>query len=179
MPTITYFLNQAQEDAIHDWIATATGFDNEKVIWGFQDAVRPGPPFLSLSISSGPQKMGTPPIAYKELDTFKFRFQKTFTLTVNIFALDVHLKVLNNLLNAIDLPTHRETMRNAGLAIYGNSPPFDLTDLVETDHELRWTVDFFLAYGEDVEDAPGEIQTVRFKGIDDLDSLKEQTVIAP
>jgi hypothetical protein len=177
--TITYFLNQTKEDAIHDWIVAATGLDNEKVIWELQDGDRPGPPFISLSISSGPQKMGTPPVTYKELDTYIYRFQKTFTLTVNIYSYDKHLQSLSNLLNARDLPTLRNIMRNAGLAIYGNSPPFDVSDLVETDHELRWTVDFFLAYGEDIEDVPGEIQTVRFKGIGDLDSLKEQTITAP
>lgn len=168
MPPITHLLDAAKENAIHGWVEDATGLS---AIWARQDANRPALPFISLDISSGPRKENTPPVTYKEQDIFTYRFNHVFTLSVNLFALDGHLSLLNRLIQSQDLPSKRQVLESAGIAIHGSSDPLDISQLLETDYEFRATMDWFMAYGEDIDDNTGEIQKVRVQGIDQLDKI--------
>jgi len=150
------------QDAIFDFIVSASGFAEDKVIWNLPGIDRPVPPYLLLSISSGPRKTGDAEIVYTGVqDQFKFPFRKEITLTVNSFADSDWLSVIGDVTNGLELPTKQLILRDAGLAILNITDPIDLSELLETDFEGRGAVDIFLAYTEEITDTPGEIETVK------------------
>lgn len=162
-----YRLDKDKEDAIHSWISATLGLSAGNVIWDRPNASRPDPPYALLNILSGPRK--TSPSAeerYKELDTFVYAMRKEFTLTVGIYGGNGYLKQLGNLIDSLEKPSALTTLRQAGLACWGSEDPVDLSTLLDTQFEDRAAVDIVFAYGEAMEDdAVGEIQSVRYKGL--------------
>lgn len=161
-----YRLDKDKEDAIHNWVKTALGFEGNKVIWDRSNIRRPERPYATLNISSGPRKVGrASEERYKSLDTYYYPIREVFTLTVGIYGGNGYLKQLKNVVNSLQKPTIQTILRQAGLANWGSEDPIDLSSLLDTKFEDRASVDFLLAYGESIEDTPGEIQSVRMYGI--------------
>ena len=161
---MAYSLDEIKEDAIHTWVMASLGLEDDKVIWDKPNAPRPDPPYILLNILSPPQETGPAEEIYKEEDTFIYAMRWVFTLTVGIYGGNGYLKQLTTLIASLQLPTSQATLRQAGLAVWGSEPPVDLSTLLDTQFEDRAAVDIRFAYGEAVEDEPGEIQKVRFTG---------------
>ena len=157
-------LDSAKQLAIISWIETALSIT---AIWNDQNALRPALPFVSVNIISGPTPDGTYQVNYKELDTYTYLFRKLFTLSIQAFSTTNHLALLSILTNSINLPTHRSTLRAAGLAVYNETDivPVNISELLETGMEKRGSIDVNMAYSEEVDDIPGEIQTTKIAGI--------------
>jgi hypothetical protein len=161
-----YRLDKDKEDAIHNWVKTALGFEGNKVIWDRSNIRRPERPYATLNISSGPRNVGrASEERYKELDTFQYAIRKVFTLTVGIYGGNGYLKKLEDVIDSLQKPTIQTILRQAGLANWGSEDPIDLSSLLDTKFEDRASVDFLLAYGKAIEDTPGEIQNVRMYGM--------------
>jgi hypothetical protein len=64
------------------------------------------------------------------------------------------------------LPTHRATLKAAGLSIYNDTDisPVDISELLDTGIEKRGSIDVTMAYAEEVDDVTGEINTTGIKG---------------
>lgn len=156
-------LNQAKQTAIIAWIETALSIT---AIWDKQNALRPALPFISLNIITGPQSDGTSERTYKETDVYTYIFRKIFTLSVQSHSQTNHVALLSTLLNAIILPTQRETLRTAGLSIYNDTDISitDVSELIDTGFEKRAAMDITFAFAEEIDDSPGEINTVQLVG---------------
>lgn len=164
-----YRLDQTKEDAIFDFVVTATSIatPDVKVIWDKQDiagsrkAVKPALPYITMNISSGPNLIHTPEITYKELDTFTQPFRYAMTLTINVFSNDNWLGLAQEILEGLDLETKKSILRLAGVAQAGlASDVVDISELLDTKHEGRASFDIPLGFTREVDDVIGEIQKV-------------------
>lgn len=165
-----YRLDETKEKAMFDFIVAASGFDNGKVIWDKQDvagsrkAVKPALDYITLNISAGPSSQGTPETVYKELDTYEMPFRRAFTLTINVYSNLGWLKTLSQIKDSQYLDSKRSILRVAGISILDTGDILDISELLDTKHEGRATVDFFMSDCVTREDVPGEIQKVNITG---------------
>ncbi len=150
-----------KETALYTWLAgILTGVT---VIWDKEDGDRPGRPFAVMDIISGPAGVGPAEERYKSEDTYEYAMRKRCTLSIQVTA-DNALVHVNRIVNALELPSHQSVLQAAGIAVWGNSVPNDLSALMDTAHEGRAHVDISLSYVQVVEDSPGEIRTVAVRG---------------
>lgn len=160
---MAYRLDQAKEDAIYDWAVAS--LQGTTVIWDKPTAPRPELPYVTLNIIGGPIKLANrTPFKYKELDTWTYYFKKRITLSINIFGYENHLNKIDTLLNSLELDSKIEILNNAGLACWGYDGPRDLSLQRDTEWEFRSQADIFLSYGENVDDVPGEVQSIELNG---------------
>ncbi len=156
-------LDVTKQTAIIAWIETALAIS---AIWDKQNALRPSLPYVSVNIIAGPQFDGTPEKKYKELDTYSYIFRKIFTLSIQSHSQTNHLALLSTLINSMMLATQRATLRAAGLSIYNDTDisPNDVSELIDTGFEKRAAIDVTMAFAEEIDDVPREIQTVQLVG---------------
>ena len=178
-------LNETFENAIYEFVASITGVD---VIWDKQDALgsqkgkKPKLPYMTLNISAGPNKVSGSSEEYKIVegtgvtDTFTYKHVKTFTLTINSHAKNGHLTLIGDIESGLDLPTKQVILRAAGLSVWNVGDPVDISVLQNTSHELRASIDIEMSYGVEIDDLPGEIQTVDIDGTLTSDAGTEHTV---
>jgi len=160
---MAYRLDQTKEDAIYDWAVAS--LPNITVIWDKPSASRPELPYITLNILGGPIKLSNRvPSRYKQLDTWTYYFKKKITLSINIFGYEDHLNKIETLLNALDLDSKIEILNVSGLACWGYDGPRDLSMLRDTEWEFRSQADIFLSYGQNVDDIPGEVQSIELNG---------------
>ncbi len=150
-------LTTTQENGLHAWIQEIlTGVS---VIWEHEDGKRPHIPFATLDIIAGPRSTGTPEERYESEDTYAYPMRKRATLSISTFGENA-LVMAAAIENALFLPTHQARLRQAGFAVWGNEPPTDITALMDTKHEGRAVIDIFIAWADQMTDAPGEIRKV-------------------
>lgn len=161
-------INEDLENALYDFLASICS--KFTVIWDKQDSqgsqkgIKPEGPYLTMNIISGPSKIGGSSETYKELDTFTYSHTFTFTLSIQSFAQNGHLEVLQDILSGTVLPTKLAILRKVGLAIWILGDPVDISSLRNTGHEMRGSLDIDFAYSVEIDDQPGEIQTVDIDG---------------
>jgi len=161
-----YRLDQVKEDAIYDWAVASLGV-GVNAIWDKPGSPRPAKPYVTLNILGGPSLVGDrAEHQYKTLDTWEYNFVKKFTLSINIYADDNHLNLMQKIINSFYLESKLEILQLKGLALWGYDGPADLSALIETEWEFRSHIDVFMSYGEAFDDIPGEIQKIELNGID-------------
>jgi len=161
-----YRLDQVKEDAIYDWTVSSLGA-GVNVIWDKPGEERPEKPYATLNIIGGPSLVGDrAEHKYKTLDTWEYNFVKKFTLSMNIYADNNHLNLMQKIINGTFLETKLQILQLKGLACWGYDGPADLSALIETEWEFRSHIDIFMSYAETVADIPGEIQKIELNGID-------------
>ena len=150
-----------KEDALYAWLSgILTG---ASVIWDKEDGVRPPLPFATMNIISGPSSAGPAEERYKSQDTYAYAMRKKFTLSINVHSDDALMRI-NSIVNALELPSHQSILQGAGIAVWGNSDPRDLSQLMDTEYEGRAQIDINLSFAQTIEDSPGEIRTVHVRG---------------
>lgn len=154
------------------------------IIWDKQTtqdpigAVLPDLPFATMNISKIPTKVGTPTQRnIRSGDDYKYRFNKELTLTVNIYADDMYLKYLEQLLNCLEIETKLDILSAEGISVLGYSDPNDISELLESKYEFRCQVDIQILYGYEVIDTTGYIDTVEVDG--DIDGVEVTETINP
>lgn len=158
-------LDATLQNAMQNFVKTALGYAGGKVIWDKQDSNRPAVPYAMLSVSSGPRPLGPAEVRSKvAVDTFTFPFRKEITLTVNVYADSGWLSLLATISNALELPSIKSILRLAGIAIIRVEDPIEISELLNDQWEGRGSIDIILAYNQQVDDVPGEIQSVEFDG---------------
>ena len=179
-----YRLDEIKEEAIFDFIVAASGFDEGQVIWDKQDvagprkAVKPALDFITMNISAGPSSQGTPEIIYKELDTYEMPFRRNFTLTINVISNLGWLSDAQKIADSKDLESKVSILRLAGISVLSAGDVLDISELLDTKHEGRATVDFFLSDCVVRDDITGEIHKVGLTGtVGDFET--EQTIETP
>lgn len=171
-----YRLDETMELAIYNWITAASGINfiwDKQDISGSGDAIRPDFPYGTLDILNIGND-GEAAQKYKELDTYTYQFKKIFTLSIDVFTKNAHFEIMSNILDSLELASFLVTLQNAGIAVWGNSDPLDLSALEDTAHVLRAHTDIFMAYGKDKDDVSGEIQKVNIEGAIDHHSRNFQ-----
>jgi hypothetical protein len=173
-----YRLDETKEKAIFDFIISASGFANNKVLWDKQDvagprkAVKPSLPYITLNISGGPSLQGTPELNHKELDTFERPFRRAFTVTVNVFTNLGWLAEASKIADAKELDTKRAILTAGGVSILNAGDALDISALLDTKHEGRATVDLFMSDCIVREDVPGEVETTEITGtVGDIETV--------
>lgn len=160
---MAYRLDTIKEDAIYDWAIAS--IPNTTIIWDKPTTDRPELPYVTLNIIGGPIKLDNKtPYRYKELDTWTYYFKKRITLSINIYGYEDHLNKIEELLDSLELDTKIEILNNAGLACWGYDGPRDLSLQRDTEWEFRSQADVFLSYGKNVDDVPGEVQSIELNG---------------
>jgi len=150
-------LSTTRENALHAWIqAILIGIT---VIWEHEGGRRPDAPFASLDILAGPQSTGPGEQRWEAEDVFALALRKRATLSVSTFGGNA-LVMATTVEDALQLPAHQATLRQAGFAVWGHDGPRDISALMDTRHEGRAVIDIFIAWAETATDTPGEIQKV-------------------
>jgi len=152
-----YRLNEAIEKAIYDWAVAASGLT---VVWDKPGKASPALPYVTLNLMA-PRSTGPAEERYNSLDTFEYPMRKAITLSVNVYAENGHLKIMNDIINSLELDTKLVILKAAGIAVWTIGQPIDLSEIMETSAEFRVAVDIVLAYTEMVTDVVGEIEKVR------------------
>ena len=166
-----YRLDETKEKAIFDFIVAASGLAGAgQVIWDKQDvagprkAVKPSLDYITMNISAGPSSLGVPELVYKELDTYERPFRRAFTLTVNVYSNLGWISLASKIADSKDLDSKRAILRLAGISILNHGDILDISELLDTKHEGRATVDLFLSDCVVRDDITGEIHDVALKG---------------
>jgi hypothetical protein len=166
-------LNQTLENTIYNWVVSAVSSKaGITVIWDKQSSqgagqgVQPSEPFMTLNFISGPNKVGTPEQVDKPgvEDTITRIFRKTVTLSVQVFAFEDYLEIMSLVINATELDSKLDILRAQGIAIWGVSNINDLSELTEAQYRFRANIDIIIAYGEEIDDVTGQINTVEMTG---------------
>lgn len=171
-----YRLYEEAENAIVNWIKAVLPRKLNAVFWDMQDVVesthskQPRLPYVVLSLGA-PERVGYGDKVYTSQDVYTYTFRKKCNLTINVFAKDKHLEMIESLINSLDLDSKRSILRKAGVAVWTNEPPVDISELVTTKHEYRAAVDLTVSYGKEHEETVGEINTVNYEGTEDLDNI--------
>lgn len=156
-------LNSAIETAIFNWIDGATS-TAVTTIWDKQSRNRPSLPYITLNISTGPILEGTPHLAYDDTDDYNHQFKKKFTLSVNSYAANNHLGLIEDIGNSMYFESNKVNFRAANLQVRSQSDIRELSELLDTKYEFRAGIDFFCSYGEDVSETIGYINQVTYSG---------------
>jgi hypothetical protein len=153
-------IDEDKQNAIYEFALAASGIT---VIWDKPGAPRPAVPYVTLNVSSGPRKVGTPEVKYGDVqDTFTYPMRKEITLTINSYADSGWLATLGKIIDSLDLPTKQQILRDAGLAIINSEDPVDISALLNDQYEGRGSVDIMLGYCDSIEDVSGEVESVNF-----------------
>lgn len=168
-------INKTLERGLTDFLESVCS--KFTVAWNMQDSqgsqkgIKPPLPYLTMNIISGPSKVGraTEVAAVDDdgdpiVDTFTYKQTFMFTLSIQSFAQKGHLSVLQDIQSAEDLPTKMAILQNVGLAIWVMGEPIDISALRNTGHEMRGSLDIDFAFAIELNDQPGEIQTVDIDG---------------
>jgi hypothetical protein len=154
--------NSSLEAALYDWVSgqlpTAT------VIWDKQEAPKPAKPFATLNIIA-PTLEESSTVNWTATDTFTHTFKKLFTLSVNIYANDNYLGLMDTLKQSAQLGSVREIFFSEGLSWRSTSETQDLTELLDTSFEPRCQCDFVFGYSEKLDDTILEIHRVSGSGL--------------
>jgi hypothetical protein len=156
----------AIEDALVAWIGAIHA--DATPMWANQDGPRPRLPFIVLDVIAGPRSIGTAEERYTQEDTYTYGIRKRGTLAIQVFAVDALVRA-GAIVNALELPSRQAILQAAGIAVWGSDGPRDITELMDTAHEPRASLDLFLSWPEPADDAPGEIRGVRVIGT--MDSI--------
>jgi len=163
-----YRFNEAAEIALIAWVKTALpGFNVE---WTMQDAYGstrgrlPQLPYATLHIPGPIRKTGKADKTYKEQDTWTVTKRRTFILSINLYCVTGPLDYMTQLTDSLDNDTISEQLRVAGLAFWTHTDPVDISELMETKHELRSTADFTFAIAKEFNVKPGEVQEIGIEG---------------
>lgn len=160
---MAYRLDQTKEDAIYDWAHAV--LPTVSIIWDKPSAPRPDLPYITLNIIGGPIDLSDrTAYKYKELDTWTYKFKKRITLSINIFGYENHMNLMETLLDSLQLDSKIEILNLVGLACWGYDGPRDLSIQRDTEWEFRSQADIFLSYGKEVDDVPGEVQSIELNG---------------
>lgn len=162
---MAYRLDSTKEDGIYDFIKDIVG-SSVNVIWDKPGEYRPEKPYVTISILNGPTKIGDrAEVRYKETDTWRYYFEKSFTLSIGTYANSNDIDLMNDIDNGLYLETKLDILRNVGLAVWTINGPFDMSTVIDDDWEYRYHLDVVMAYGEFVDDIPGEIHQVELNEI--------------
>lgn len=154
-------LNSTVEAAIQSWIDGATP-SNCTVVWDKQGRDRPSLPYVTLNVAAGPVLEGTPSLTYDDNDNYLHEFKKRFLLSVNIYARDNHLGLIEDIANSMYFESNKAIFRAAYLQVRTHTDIQDLSQLLDTKYEFRANVDFNCSYGESVTEEIGYIDTISY-----------------
>jgi hypothetical protein len=146
------------EKTLYDWISAQTGITT---IWDKQKNItRPALPFATVSWLDGGTLEGMVDTQYKTLDTVEHVFRNVAFVSVNIYAEDNHLGLMNDLKNSLQFESVKSDMRQGGLRYRTYGATVDLSAIVDTSYELRSQCDFSFAYSAAYDEVVGEIHSV-------------------
>lgn len=160
-----YRIDEDKEKALIKWVYDATDITT---YWARQDVAgsRRGKlqdkPFCTLDILSI-QSIDRADKIYKTTDTWELVTRKILTVTLNIYAQNKHFYYMDNVIDALNKESVLTDLRIAGLSYWSHTSPVDISELIETRHELRVTMDVVFSYAKVYEDEIGEIQTVKLE----------------
>lgn len=134
----TFKLSLEIEDAIYEWLNEVLEMP---VIWDKQNAPRPDPPYAFLDIITGPNPIATQDEMFSHEDgTFEITGLREFTLSINVIAKNAFHK-MQQVQISLNRPKFLEQLQLAGLAMINYSSVNDLSELLETDYEVRAQMD--------------------------------------
>lgn len=159
------------QSAIRQWVKDTSGFDDEKVVWAEQDAVRLAPPFITLRLGDlvtlgavdevttasdesapGGQEMTQTVIGRRELPVTLQCFGKTEASA---------MKILSQVVTSLGLDVHSDPLEEAGISFYQVGPVQNVTALLETTYEPRALVELRGYVTEEVSAQTTYIQSAR------------------
>lgn len=150
------------QNAIYDWVSANTTGTN-RILWRNQNVSRPEVPFIDMSIN---------PIS-KEAHDFVFKPEdgqdadvkgnRRFTLNIQHFGQGGYDR-LNGLRNSLETTAGREKLTDAGISFIDDDGILDLSELVDTRFEPRYSMDLFFYFMEIYTTDTGQIDTVKVGG---------------
>lgn len=163
-------LTQVQENALIDWVKTATGLPGGKVIWDKPSISRPALPYATLDIPTTVND-GRHERKFKSLDTWTISIGKLFTLNVQVISDDNHMDLASQIGDAIEREGLNSILLAVGIVAREVLDITDVSALLNTKFEPRGSVDVMMNYVKEYDDNEGEIQSVTVTGQGDLDGI--------
>ena len=153
-----------------EFINSALTDTGETVVIAGQNAPRPDPPFVSLKITAGSQKVGA--LDEKVYSTARASFvqkaKRRLTVQITAFgsaadnAAPVRaLDIIEDIRVHIDNPVGHDILRSAGLSVMGDTNITDLTEALETTWLPKAILDLNMLTTFLVDYDPGSIETVK------------------
>ncbi len=156
-------LDKDKELTIVNWVKKALDiralWDKEDA-YGSTDSRRPVFPYVLLNILVGPNKIGDVDQSYNSEDTFNYRRHKTVTVSVNLYARDNHLELLENLADSLDYEDILADFKTNDLYFIRHTDVLDISALLETGNEFRATMDVMFGYSYRTTRKIGEITSI-------------------
>jgi len=132
---------------------------NLTTIWENQNAPRPALPYCAVSVN-GLDTIGQTEKTSANASGFIERSEHwEFTISVQVFGVSSAFSGVP-FVNAMNSPAVIDTLATAGIVIFDNEPVSDITELIDTDFEPRFSVDFFARFNDTVSDNVGIIETI-------------------
>lgn len=167
----------AAENAIEAWFRTGSGIGNGKVVWANQAMPQVAMPYATLRIS-GVRKLGTTDEETQAYDgdadpgqeiTTTIKGVREITVSCQVFAAPVtgsgtarEFAAAAQL--ALELPTVRFALNQAGLSISGVGAVQDISALFETKFQSRASLDVTMYLVDAISEQTGYIETVNTTG---------------
>jgi hypothetical protein len=152
--------------AIYYWVKqeTAGVIPQEQIIWRNQSEPLPPRPCVTMRITSGPRRTGySDNIHYLMGDQFIIGGQRVLVVSIQVFG---NMKVSRpmayqlacDLSASLSKLTVLDKFRAAGIAVFDQGDPLNITALEETEFEERAAFDLTLGVAENVLDDPGVLE---------------------
>jgi hypothetical protein len=166
-----YRFNETIEDALWQFVQNTSGITtiwDKQDVYGVNKAKRPVPPFVTLNIISGPIPIGYADFIYKSGDKYTMRIRKKFTLSVNVYTLNNHMGISTSIWTALQDENVLIGLRTHGLSYLPTKEGVrDISQLLETGHELRANIDLVFSYCEVTEVEPGYVKKITIEKTND------------
>jgi len=156
MPTQDFVIQEVQ-DALYEW--AFDNFGDYAVVWEKGNGPRPGKPFATLDLKTGPQYGGDDHVR----DGERLCGNRQLMVSVNIFSDNNPWQMAADLRTSLQLPMVIDALDAEGISIGEIMGINDLSSLIDnTNWEQRAQFDFFIIVASDKIFDAGQILTVEF-----------------
>lgn len=154
---------QVQKKQIHDLLANVSGIPGNRVIWSYQNGIRPPLPFIMLTESGDAPAAGEVISTTPEPGVLSVRTPYQCNLTLEYFtnANDGGVDALAHIVQQLSAPSIVDTLFSAGMCIYETGPVNDISTVLDNlAYERRASVDLSIRYDRAITDDVGYIAQV-------------------
>ena len=172
MATFTGLTSQ-QEDILYAWVTAGLANEDITILWSYPNELRPDKDYAVINVVDGVTIESAPSLKYDSLDTFKNKFHKTFTFSVNFFSNNN-----NNYIQQLEeFQYTEESIEILGLEniTCRRSEPVVLSpEEKDVGFEYKAVLDFIMAFGTERLQNLGEINSVEI-----TENVTNKTFVIP
>ena len=163
-----FSLDATIQTAIVAWIHSR--LPDFTILWAYPNATdstlaeRPIPPFVELVIKSHRNPTQGVDEDWVSTDTFNYSAIACLNLQINVYAISGHMALVQDIRKSVYLPTVQQMFQSAGMSFWSAKEPIDLSAAEGGKYELRAQIEMEISYIQNIQDSPGQFDTVKVEG---------------